>query len=86
MKKLVNNWLFGELIQSCITYDGMWYLPLDQLADLIMNLIIFAAVALFLGCFVAEGIIAVITLITHHNRKKYGGKYETLQKGRSNHC
>lgn len=85
MKKLVNNWLFGELIQSCITHDGMWYLPLDQLSDLVLNLIIFAAVSLFIGCFVAECIIAVITLITQYNRKKFGGKYETLQKGRRNH-
>lgn len=86
MQKLVNNLLFGELIQSCISYDGMWYLPLDQLAHLILHLMIYAAVFLSVGWLVAEGIIAVITLITQHNRKKYGGKYETLQKGRRDHC
>lgn len=86
MRQLANKLLYSELIQSCIIHDGMYYLPLDQLVTLITALITFMVIALSIGWFISECIIGVVRLITHFNKKKYGGKRETLQKGRKDHC
>lgn len=78
MRRFVNKLLYTELVQSCIVHDGMYYLPLDQLVTLILNLMFCMAVFLTVGWVIAESIISIVRLRTYINEKKYGGKYETL--------
>lgn len=66
MNQLINNLLFSELLQSCITHDGVVYLPLDQLVHLIFHLMIYAAVALSIGWLLAELLLLLVKFIASH--------------------
>lgn len=63
MNQLINNLLFSELLQSCITYEGVVYLPFDLLVDLMFDVLIYAAVALSIGSLLGDLLLLLVKFI-----------------------